>query len=79
MDCLSGMDAAVKIRGHKVEESLQEFSRSIYFSFEETRNNARVVQNEVENFLKHNLSLTNRLWQDRKRFLTSERGSWAKR
>lgn len=79
MDCLSAMDAAVKTRAHKVEESLQNFSRLIYFSFEETRNNAKLHQNDVENYLKHNLSMTNRLWEDRKRFLTSERGAWVER
>ena len=62
-----------------MEESLQNFSRSIYSSFEETRINARTVQNEVENFLKHNISMTNRLWEDRKRFLRSERGAWVGR
>ena len=79
MDCLSSMAAAVKIRGHNIEESLQSFSRFIYFSFEEIRNTAQILQNKTEAFLKHNLSLTNRLWQDRKKFLTSERGAWVER
>lgn len=79
MDCLSAMDASIKTRAHKTEESLQNFSRCIYFSFEEIRNNARSRQTEIESYLKHNLSMTNRLWEDRKRFLTSERGAWVER
>ena len=62
-----------------MEKSRKHFPRQIYSSFEETRNAARRVQNEAEAFLKLNLSLTNRLWQDKKRFLTSERGAWVER
>ena len=79
MDCLTAMDAAIKARSHDVEESLQNFSRSVYAVFEETRIAARASQVDAENFLKHNLSMTNRLWEDRKRFLTSERGAWTER
>ncbi|XP_065051660.1 neurobeachin-like protein 2 [Rhopilema esculentum] len=79
MDCLSAMDAAIKTRSHSVEESLQNFSRSVYAVFEETRIAARASQVDAENFLKHNLSMTNRLWEDRKKFLTSERGAWTER
>ena len=76
MDCLNGMDAAVKTRNQQIEESLQNLSRYILQSFDQTREHAYESQKEVENFQKHNLSMTNRLWEDRKRFLTSERGAW---
>eukprot|EP00794_Sanderia_malayensis_P017323 gene17323-19056_t len=79
MDCLSGMDAAVKERGHRMEQSLQNFSRSIYAVFEESRNAANVSQVEFETYRKYDLTMTNRLWVDTKRILTSERGAWTER
>lgn len=79
MDCLSAMDAAVKKRSVKTEESLQNFSRLVYSSFEEARNDAHVAQSEFETNRKYDLSITNGLWEDKKRFLTSERGAWTDR
>ncbi len=79
MDCLSGMDSAIKKRGHQIEESLQMFARSVYVAFEETRIIANVKQTEFETYQKYDLTTTSRLWEDTKRILTSERGAWTER
>ena len=62
-----------------IEESLHNFARFIYTPFEDRRNVAKNNLQEFETSRKHNLTMTNRLWEDRKRFLKSERGAWAKR
>lgn len=76
MDSLSAMTSATQNRQMLLEESLHNFCRTIYYDFDEKRNEELKQLDDYKRTCRQRNGLTKKSWTYQKRFLKSERGAW---
>ena len=77
LDSLSAMTKSTQQRQLRLEDSLENVSKILYFEFDERRAAEQESLMESRKVYRQKTAITKKLWTYQKRFLKSERGAWS--